>query len=141
MELVSNQLKKSCFSTIKRDVAKKVALFSAINKSIVKIIPQKAKTSYNIINCKNKCVIIEVNSLWLMWVKGNESILLQELNREFGITKIKWRSNPNAKPNKVKARNDISISQKSATILKAAATNIKHEKLKDALIKLARNAK
>jgi len=141
MELISNQLKKSCFSTIKRDVAKKAALFSAINKTLEKIIPQKAISSYNIVNCKDGCIIIEVNSLWLMWIKGNENMLLQQLNMEFGINKIKWRSNPNAKPNKIKARNNISISEKSATLLKSAAINMKHEKLKEALLKLARNAK
>ena len=96
---------------------------------------------FKILNFENNILILEVNSVWLTWIKGQEQTLLKILNSKYGVEKIKWRNNPNPSIEQVKPKNDVKISPRSAKLVADVAKSIKNEKLKNALLMLATRSK
>ena len=141
MKQTSSLLKNPLFREISIQAKQKLSQFTAIESTIVANIPQQFSKCFKILNYENNVLILEVNSVWLTWIKGQEQSLLKILNSKYGVEKIKWRNNPNPHIEEVKPRNEVKISPKSAKIVADVAKSIKNKKLKDALLKLATRSK
>ena len=141
METTVKLLKHSSLKDISAKAIKKLSQFQAIEATISKSLPPQFRNCFSILNCENNILIIEVNTVWLTWIKGQELAILQSLNKAYGIEKIKWRNNPNPKNEIIKPKNSIRISEKSSKLLKNVAISLKNKKLSEALMKLATRTK
>ena len=137
MERINTTLQHQALRASHADVCKKTVEFSAIQRLICAHIPEEAQQAFQIVKLQGTCLTIEVHSLWLMWIKSHESMVLRHLGEAFGIQRIKWRQNPHLATAAIKQRNTISLSPKSAAVVFATAQAIQHDGLKHALKKLA----
>jgi|GEM_PF-4766859 len=137
MERITKTLTQSALQRLHADVCKKASEFSAIRETICAHIPLEAQHAFHIVKLQGACLTIEVHSLWLMWIKSHEQVVVRHLNAAFGIEHIKWRQNPHLATAPVAQRHTISLSPKSAAVVSAAAKVIEHDGLKHALEKLA----
>ncbi|MEE3003692.1 MAG: hypothetical protein VX335_05020 [Pseudomonadota bacterium] len=138
MQKLSSFLHKPAFSAISKSAKEKATIFVAIHDSLTQNLPKKFANCFNIVNCENGTLTLGVNSLWLLWIKGHEQDLLKILNKKHGIKKIKWRNDSQNISSPVVPRNDVRISDKSSDLLYSMSKDIKHDKLRDALQRLAR---
>ncbi len=141
MKQTSSLLKNPLFRGISLQAKQKLSQFTAIEGTIVANIPKQFSKCFKILNFENNVLILEVNSVWLTWIKGQEQKLLKILNNKYGVEKIKWRNNPNPCIEEVKPKNEVNISPRSAKIVADVAKTIKNTKLKNALLKLATRSK
>lgn len=141
METTVELLKNSSLKDISAKAIRKLSQFQAIEATISASIPPQFRNCFSILNCDNNILTIEVNTIWLTWIKGQELAILRSLNKAYGIEKIKWRNNPNPKNEIIKPKNNIRISNKSSELLKNVAISIENKKLSNALMKLATRTK
>jgi hypothetical protein len=141
MKSTASLLKNPLLREISAKASKKKYQFNEISTTIKDNIPQQFSSCFNIINYENNVLIIEVNSIWLTWIKGQELQLLKILKNKYGIERIKWRNNPDTFKRIIKPKNEVRISNKSAKLVSDVAQSIKSDRLRNALLKLATRSK
>ncbi len=127
------------------NLAQKIAALRQLNELWRKYIDIKLAQHTQVANWRNNCLVIEIDSAsWATHIRYLLPELLIKLKTEKELAELKyieWYIQPISTSNKIKSREPQPLSAENCLLLKEAAEHITHEKLKKALVGLAKHSK
>jgi len=125
------------------NLAQKIAQLQRLNELWQKYIDINLAKHTRVANWRDPTLIIEIdNANWATHVRYSLPELLIKLKAEkelAGLKYINWYIKPTESKNKLKPRKTKALSKENSQLLAEAAEHTPHEKLKDALLALAKH--
>jgi hypothetical protein len=138
MNHISSSLQNKKLKSLFNQVKQRSNSIQTIAKAIEQILPCKYHNKYQLCSYDNGIITISTSTIWITWIKSFEREIILQTQQQFNVNRIKWQVRPTESANTdIIAKYKVYISPKSAKVIAQTAKNIKQQKLKQALLRIA----